>query len=93
MAKKTQVKFRVVEAPRAVVPPPVIVPEPLEASAVQDVEEKRAYAFPTKVRCPKKECRTLATRRRGESRDGSQQYRVCLKPSCRTKFSVQGVPV
>jgi ssDNA-binding Zn-finger/Zn-ribbon topoisomerase 1 len=48
-----------------------------------------AYAFPSKVRCPR--CGSLQTRRTGEYQ--GVQYRECMMPVCRKKFSVHGEKV
>lgn len=89
MASKAKAaKFKIVEPKAAAATVLAAATEP-EAQVSSEVKK---YAFPTKVRCPVKMggCNTLATRRRGESRDGSQQFRVCMKPSCRLKFRIDG---
>lgn len=49
----------------------------------------KAYAFPTKSRCPR--CRGLQTR--CYSTQGRVQYRRCLAPVCQKAYTVMGTKV
>ena len=51
--------------------------------------EKKAFAFPTKVKCPR--CGALDTV--AYSTKGRTQYRKCRRSVCRKTFSIQGEEV
>lgn len=51
-------------------------------------EPDRAWAFPTRVRCPR--CGSLHTLRVSSSCEGAVQHRRCQAPVCRYSFKIHG---
>jgi len=56
-------------------PAPIVIPE------------SPVYAFPSKVRCPRG---CGETRARIYGTTGDTQYRECMRPTCRHRFTVKG---
>lgn len=69
--------------------PVKLVSPPSPAPAPAPLTEEKAYAFPTKSRCPR--CRSLNTTRRSQKE--ATQYRRCQQAVCRHKYTVTGTQV
>lgn len=81
MSKKKQVKKKIeIEE---------VIKEEVEAivkESQEEQKEKTIYSYPTQSKCPR--CSTISTKATSTHR--GRQYRKCLMPVCRHKYSVDG---